>query len=108
MSTLTRWLIAAAVVVAIGHFAAVESISAQQEAEDIASDVSQAKRQAIAERPRKSESIAGTLLAVAIALGLVLAVFAWATEEPVNPMPQAKKERWERAIEASFRSEKQK
>jgi hypothetical protein len=56
------------------------------------------------ERPRKS--IAGTLLAVAIALGLVLAVVAWATEEP--PMPQAKKERWERAIEASFRLEKQK
>jgi hypothetical protein len=58
------------------------------------------------ERPRKSESIAGTLLAVAIALGLVFAVYAWATEEP--PMPQAKKERWERAIEASFRLEKQK
>jgi hypothetical protein len=60
------------------------------------------------ERPRKSESIAGTLLAVAIALGLVFAVYAWATEEPVNPMPQAKKQRWERAIEASFRLEKQK
>jgi hypothetical protein len=50
MSTLTRWLIAAAVVVAVGHYAATQTISAQQEAEDIASDASQAKRQAIAER----------------------------------------------------------
>jgi predicted flap endonuclease-1-like 5' DNA nuclease len=46
MSTLTKWLLALAVTVAVGHYAAVESITAQQEAEDVASDVSEAKKQA--------------------------------------------------------------
>jgi ribosomal protein L32E len=53
MSTLTKWLLALAVTVTVGHYAAVESITAQQEAEDVASDVSEAKKQAAERRAQR-------------------------------------------------------